>query len=157
MATAVAPEAPAAPVGPVDAPDGAHFESEEVKTAKGQTSLGEVPILVWDDIEKARAYYGDEGIKNVLDGTSLRVSFQSIARRYRMAKKSDNEIKKAEVEFKPGSRVGGVSTPVSRARRKAETAAEKLSNPDVLSSFLEKIASGEISEEDLAALTGSPS
>lgn len=156
MGTAVA-EAPVVPTGPVDAPTGAHFENEEVKTAKGQQSLGEVPILVWDDIEAARAFYGDEGIKNVLDGTSLRVSFQSIARRYRMAKKSDNDIKKAQVEFRPGSRQGGVSTPVSRARRKAESAAEKLSNPDALSAFLEKVASGEISEADLVALSGGQS
>lgn len=141
----------------VTAPEGAHFEFEEVKTAKGTVSLGEVPILVWDSIDAARAYYTDEGIKNILDGTSLRVSFQSIGRRMKAAKKADDEIAKAQVDFRPGTRQGGVSTPVSRARNTAAKAAEKLQNGDVLSAFLEKVASGAISEEDLQALAGTQS
>ena len=53
------------------APDGAEFEMEEVKTARGTKSLGEVPILTWKSLERAREYFGDEGILDILDGTSL--------------------------------------------------------------------------------------
>jgi hypothetical protein len=135
----------------VTAPEGAHFDFEEVKTAKGSESLGSVPILIWDSVDAARSHYTDEQIRNVLDGTSLRVSFQSIARRYKMAGKSDDEIAKAQIEFKPGKRVGGVSTPVSRAARAAKSAAEKVDG-DVVAALLEKIAKGELSQEDLASL-----
>ncbi len=135
----------------VAAPEGSHFDFEEVKTAKGSESLGYVPLLVWDDVDQARSHYGDEAIKNILDGTSLRVSFQSIARRYKMAGKTDDEIAKAQVEFKPGKRAGGVSTPVSRARAAAKQAAEKVDG-DVVAALLEKIAKGELSQEDLASL-----
>lgn len=136
----------------VTAPQGAHWEMEEVKTDRGAKSLGDHPILVWDDLDAVRAAYGDEGIKNILDGTSLRVSFQSIARRMTIAGKTDDEIAKAQVEFKPGKRQGGVSTPVSRARRAAEAAAEKTGAGDLLTKLLEKVASGEISQDDLDAL-----
>lgn len=145
----------------VQAPNGSHFESEEVKTAKGTVSLGEHPILVWDSLEAARAQYGDEGIINSLDGTSLRVSFQSIARRMTVAGRAknktqeeiDNEIATAQVAFRPGKRVGGVSTPVSRSRKAADAAATKLGEKgDLVAAFLERVAKGEISEDDLAAL-----
>ena len=138
----------------VAAPTGAHFEMEEVATAKGAKSLGEHPLLVWDDLSLAIAQYGDEGIRDILDGTSLRVSFQSIARRMAIAGKTDDEIATAQVAFRPGKRVGGVSTPASRAKRAAGTAAEKVSNPDLITQLLEKGAKGEITEEDLAALAG---
>lgn len=136
----------------VAAPQGSHFEWEEVKTAKGTQSLGEHPILVWDDVDACRAYYGDEALKDILDGTSLRVSFQSISRRMTLAQKHDDEIAKAQVDFRPGKRVGGVSTPKSRARKAADTAVEKAG--DAVTALLEKIASGQITEEDVAALAG---
>ena len=135
----------------VTAPDGAHFDFEEVATGKGADSLGLVPILIWDDLDKSRTHYGDEGLKDVLNGTSLRVSFQGIARRYRIAKKTDDEITQAEIDFKPGKRAGGASTPVSRASRAARQAAEKV-NGDTVTALLEKIARGELSEEDLTAM-----
>lgn len=131
------------------APNGSHFEFEEVKTAKGTQSLGEVPILVWDNVDAAVEYYGADAVRDVLDGTSLRVSFQSIARRYKAAGKSIDEIAKAEVDFRPGKRAGGVSTPVSRAQRAAKSAAEKVGDGDALAQLLEKVAAGEI---DLASL-----
>lgn len=137
----------------VTAPAGSHFEFEEVKTAKGATSLGEKPLLVWDEIDAVRSTFGDEGLKDIIDGTSLRVSYQSIARRLGVANKTDDEIAAAQVAFRPGKRVGGASTPVSRAKRSAGAAAEKLGNSDALSAFLEKVARGEISEEDLATLS----
>src|SRR4051812_38418708 len=93
----------------VEAPAGAEFKLEEVKTARGTKSVGEVPILVWNDLEKARDYYGDEGIQDVLDGTSLRVSFQNIGRRYASAGKSMDEIAEAQLKFRPGKRAVGVS------------------------------------------------
>lgn len=136
----------------VEAPQGAHFEMEEVKTDRGQKSLGEHPLLVWDDVDAAIAHYGKEGVANVLDGTSLRVAFQSISRRQAAAGKTDDDIAKAQIEYKPGKRQGGVSTPVSRARKAAETAAEKSGAGDLISQLMEKIAKGEVSADDLAAL-----
>ena len=158
MGTATAPEkeaqAPAAPATPLDTPEGSHFEREEVKTAKGTESLGEVPILVWDSVPHAIEYYTEEGIQNILDGTSLRVSFQNIARRLKVAGKSDTEIQNAMISFRPGKRAGGVSTPVSRASRAAKAAAEKVGDQgDLVTSLLEKIAKGELSVEDLQTLT----
>lgn len=141
----------------IAAPEGAHFEMEEVKTAKGTQSLGEVPILVWDTLDGARAQYGDEGITDMLDGTSARVSFQSIARRFKAAGKSSDEIAAAQVAFRPGKRVGGVSTPVSRARNAAGRAAERVGDSDALTALLEKIASGALSMDDINALAGSTS
>jgi len=134
----------------VQAPDGAHFEFDEVKTARGSKSLGEVPILVWTDPAKAQSTYTPEGICNILDGTSLRVSFQSIARRMRLAGKTDDDIAKSQVDFRPGTRQVGQSTPASRAARTAKQAAEKVDG-DVIAAFLDKVAKGEISQNDLAA------
>jgi hypothetical protein len=137
----------------VQAPEGAHFDFRTVKTAKGTKNLGEVPILVWDTLAGMVAHYGEEGVLGTEDGTSLLVSYQGIARRMRMAGKSDDDIAKAQVEFKPGTREVGVSTPKSRARNAAAKAAEKLGGTagDTIAAFLERVASGEISEEDLAA------
>lgn len=136
----------------VTAPDGASFTFDEVKTAKGTKSLGEVPLMVWADASKALAFYGAEGISNILDGTSLRVSFQSIARRYKAANKTDDEIAKAQADFRPGKRAVGASTPTSRARRAADAASSKVDG-DVVTALLEKIAKGELTEADLKALT----
>jgi hypothetical protein len=137
----------------VAAPQGAHFEFEEVRTNKGTESLGLQPILVWDDLDAARQTYGDQGVLDVLDGTSVRVSMQSIARRGAMAKKTGDQIAEMQIAFKPGKRAGGASTPVSRAQRAAKGAAEKLGDgADTISALLEKIASGEISAETLKGL-----
>jgi hypothetical protein len=145
-------EAPKAPVTMPDAPDGSHFDSEEVKTAKGQSSLGHVPILVWDDLNKATEFYGAEAICDVLDGTSLRVSFQNIARRFKIANKSDAEIATAMVGFRPGKRTVGASTPASRAASMAKKATEKVGGGESVEKLLAKIASGELSQADLEAL-----
>lgn len=133
----------------VEAPAGSHFDYESVKTANGTQDLGLVPILVWDEVPAAREYYGDEGICNVLDGTSLRVSFQGIARRLRAAGKTDDEIAKAQVDFRPGKRTGASSTPQSRAARAAKQAVEKGVDSDALALLMQKIASGEV---DLSSL-----
>jgi hypothetical protein len=150
MATAVAPQ-PSVGSGQLtlQAPDGAEFEFEEVKTNRGQRSLGNVPILCWRDLDKAVAFYGEQGVINSLDGTSLRVSFQGIARRMRIAGKSDDEIAKSQIDFRPGARQGGVSTPVSKAASAARRAANKYSGTGI-AEFLEKLARGEISEEVFA-------
>lgn len=137
----------------VAAPDGAEWGYDEVKTAHKQTSLGMVPILVWKDIDKARVHYGDEGIIAILDGTSVRVAGQAIARRNKVAGKTDDEIATLLVAYRPGKRVVGASTPVSRARKAAEQAAEKI-DPDLLTSILEKIANGTITAAEAAAFAG---
>jgi len=136
----------------VSAPEGSHFEFDEVKTAKGSKTLGQVPILVWDKLDAMRLYYTEEGVLGMMDGTSPRVSYQGIARRMKLQGKSDDEIAQAQLEFRPGTRVVGAPTPVSRATKAAKQAAEKVSG-DTIAAFLEKVAKGEISEEDLAALT----
>jgi len=139
----------------VQAPTGSHFEFEEVKTKHGKDTLGLRPILVWDNADAAREYYGEEGILRILDGTSTRVSFQSTARRMAIAGKSDDEIAKAQVDFRPGTRVVGESTPVSRAARAARSAAEKLGGEsgDAIAAFLEKVARGEIDMTRVEELT----
>lgn len=138
----------------LSAPDGAEFELEEVKTGRGLKSLGEVPLLVWKDLSKAREYYGDEGVLDILDGTSLRVSFQNIARRYASVGKSMDEIAKAQINFRPGKRATGTSTPVSRAANAARKAAEKLGGEkaDLMTKFMERVARGELTAEDEALL-----
>jgi len=135
------------------APDGAEFEEEEVKTARGTKTLGEVPILTWRSLDKTREYFGDEGILDILDGTSLRVSYQNIARRYAQVGKSMDEIAQAQINFRPGKRAAGVSTPVSRAGNAARRAAEKMGDQaENITAFLERVAKGEIPEDQLKAL-----
>lgn len=134
----------------VEAPAGAHFEFEEVSTKRGTESLGDVPIMVWDDVDKAIAYYGEEAIRNVFDGTSFRVTFQTIARRLRLAGKSFDEIAKQQIEFRPGKRTGGASTPQSRAKRLAGQAVEKFG--DEINEILQGILDGRISKEDAKTL-----
>ncbi len=123
----------------VTAPEGSHFAFEEVKTAKGAESLGEVPILVWDTLAGAVANFGEEGVTDVLDGTSLRVSYQGIARRLKAGGKTDDDIAKAQADFKPGKRQGGASTPQSRAVRSVKAASEKVDG-DTLAMIMERIA-----------------
>lgn len=138
----------------VAAPEGSHWAYEEVKTNKGTESLGtENPILVWDDLDKARAVYGDEGITAVLDGTSLRVSFQNIVRRGTASKKTTDEIAELQVKFRPGKRVVGESTPASRVARAAKAAVTEGVNEDAVLKMLELIKSGKLTEEDMLALT----
>lgn len=135
----------------VTPPAGAHFEYEEVKTAKGTQSLGtDIPILVWDDLDGCIAHLTPQGVLDVLDGTSYRTSMQGIARRLKAAGKTNDEIATAEVNFKPGKRAGGSSTPTSRARKAAEAAAEKVGG-DAVARLLERLASGEITEAQLSA------
>jgi hypothetical protein len=128
----------------VRAPDGAHFNYDEVKTARGTQSLGDVPLLEWDDLDKAREFYGDQGVLNVVNGTSLIVSFQGIARRMRIAGKSDDEIAEAQIKFRPGAKAVGVSTPVSRARGMAAKAVEAGADGDELAAFLKALAEGRV-------------
>jgi len=137
----------------ISAPDGSHFEYEEVKTAKGAESLGSVPILIWDKLSAAVAFYGSEDtITDVLDGTSLRVSFQNIARRLKIAGKTDEEIADSMLKFRPGKRVAGATTPASRAARQAKAATEKVGG-DSVEKLLAMIAEGKLSEADIQALT----
>jgi hypothetical protein len=139
----------------VSAPDGAHWDFDEVKTAKGENSLGNVPLLTWDDPQKAIEFYGADGVTAILNGTSVRVTAQGIARRLRAAGKTDDEIAQAQVEHRPGTRQTAAATPVSRARRAAEGAAEALGDSaDVIAQLLERVKRGEISAADLAALAG---
>lgn len=137
------------------APEGAHFEFSEVSTSRGQQSLGEQPILVWDSVDACVQAYGEQGVKDILDGTSVRVSMQSIARRGALAKKSWDEIAAMQIAFRPGKRTSGPSTPVSRAQKAAKNATTALGdNGDAVAKLLERIASGELSQDQLAALIG---
>lgn len=136
-------------------PAGASFEFEVVRSAKGNEEFSDVPILVWgsskEDVDAAIAYYTPDGISNILNGTSLRVSFQGIARRYRLAGKSNAEIAQAQIDFRPGHR-SGTATPESKAAKAARRASETVENKGLVTDLLEKIASGELSEADLASL-----
>lgn len=135
------------------APAGFRFDSEEVKTERGTKSLGQVPILVCETVDAAIEKYGSQGVLDILDGTSLRVSYQGIARRMKAAGKTDDEIAEAQLKFTPGKRAVGESTPASRSKRIAGEAAGKLSNPEVLEAFLAKVRSGEIDEATLEGLS----
>lgn len=147
------------------APEGAHWSYEEVKTDKGSKSLGkENPLLVWDDEDKAREFYGAPGILAILDGTSLRVSFQNIVRRHAAAAAAkaaegkdvgnpQDDMAKAQLEFRPGKRVVGESTPASRVARAAKAATEAGNvSEDNLSKLLEAIKSGKLTDADVGAL-----
>lgn len=133
----------------ITAPSGAKFEYEEVRTKGGTVKLGEVPILVWVSLDSAVAYYGEAGILAVCDGTSFRVSFQNIARRAKAANKTDDEIATAQINFRPGKRVVGESTPKSRAAKAAGAAVEAGANADDIATLLEKIAKGELNASAL--------
>lgn len=138
----------------VAAPEGSHWAYEEVKTNKGTESLGkENPILVWDDLDKARTVYGDDGITSILDGTSLRVSFQNIVRRGTAAKKSVDEIAELQVKFRPGKRVVGESTPASRVARAAKAVVgEDAGMEDRILKLLDLAKSGKLTDDVLEAI-----
>lgn len=141
----------------IAAPDGAEFVFENVKTDKGARDLGPQPILVWRDLQKAIAYYGEAGVIGVLDGTSLRVSFQGTARRMAAAGKSHNDIATEQIKFRPGTRVVGAATPESRAARAARKASEAVGaeGADAITKLLEDIAAGRISAADIQSLVQS--
>jgi hypothetical protein len=148
--------ADAVPIGElsVQAPDGAHWDWSEVKTARGTQSLGEVPILAWDSLEKAQAFYGEESALAAFNNTGLRVPFQSIARRGRVSGKLDaNGIAQEQLDYRPGQVERAQSTPASRAKSAAARAAETLGgeSADVLAEFLNRFASGQLSIEQLRA------
>lgn len=137
----------------VPAPDGAEWSYEEVKTTKGTESLGkENPILVWHDLDKLRSYIGDDGLLAVADGTSLRVSYQNIVRRGLAGKKSIDEVAKLQVDFRPGKRVVGESTPASRVARQAKAAVEAGVDEDKIAKLLELAKSGKLTDDVLEAI-----
>lgn len=139
----------------LNAPEGSEWRYEEVKTDRGTKSLGnDNPILVWTDLDKAREFYGDDKLLSVLDGTSLRVSFQNIIRRGRAdEKKTTDDIAKSQVEFRPGTRVVGESTPKSRVARAAGALAESGTvSEDQIMKLLEAIKSGKVKGDEIDAL-----
>ena len=135
----------------VKAPDGAEFVFEKVKDKNGTRDLGEVPILCYRTLNALVEKYGEEGIVNTEDGTSLRVSFQGIARRMKAKGKTDDEIGQAQLDFKPGTREVGIPTPASRAAKAAKQASEKVDG-DVIAALLDKVAKGELSLDDIKSL-----
>jgi hypothetical protein len=154
MTAPAVPATPATQYSLTNPPPGSTFLFAKVKTDRGQTDLGEVPILTWgetdEDIQHAIAYYGAEGISNILGGTSLRVSFQGIARtaKEKAAKDpskamTDEQIAKAQIDFRPGKREGGQSTPASRLGNQAKKLAEK-ANPNVLAELLKMVEEGKL-------------
>ncbi len=137
----------------VAAPSGSAFIFESVKTKGGTQDLGDVPLLQWTDLDAATQYFGEDGIRQILDGTSLRVSYQGIARRMRAAGKTDDEIAQAEINFRPGKRAVGASTPASRAARAVKGAAETLGDKaDLLTLLMKKISEGELTDEEIEAM-----
>lgn len=137
-------------------PPGAQFVRAEVKTDRGKTSLGEIPILEWgeteEDILNAIAFYGPKGISDILGGTSLRVSFQGIGRTARekaaadpskAGDATDEAIALAQLKFRPSSREGGVSTPASRMAAAARKVAGKV-NENAFAQLLAMVAEGKI-------------
>lgn len=128
-------------------PAGFHWEYDEVKTDRKQKSLGEVPILTANDGDEGAQglldKYGAQGVCDIFNGTSGRVSFQAISRRLKLAGKSDEEIAAAQIAFAPGKRQGGQSTPASRAANEAKNLSKKV-NGDAIAELLAKVASGEI-------------
>lgn len=138
-------------------PPGATFVFATVKTDRGKTDLGEIPILEWgeteQDILNAIAFYTPKGISDILGGTSLRVSFQGIGRTARekaaanpndatkQAAATNEAIADAQLKFRPSSREGGASTPASRLASQARRTAAKV-NPDVLAQLLAMAEAG---------------
>lgn len=132
----------------VAAPPGAKWLYDEVRTNNGQVSLGEVPLLEWEEVDGMIAFFGKAGVLQLANGTSSWVSYQGIARRMKRAGKSDDEIAEAELKFRPGERQVGASTPESRARRAAGSAAEKIGGDTIveLLSSLEAMSEEERAE-----------
>lgn len=155
MTTAATPQAQQYSLA--NPPAGASFEYDEVKTDRGQTSLGQVPILTWgsdeESIQHAIAFYGAEGISNILNGTSLRVSFQGIARNGKDPKKNwtDEQIAQKQIEFRPGKREGGQSTPASRAANATKKAAS-VANADAIKQLMDMVANKQLDPQMLRNL-----
>lgn len=149
MTTAATPAPAKSQYSLTTPPPGSSFVYDEVKTDRGQTSLGQVPLLTWgeseEDVMNMIAYYGNEGISNIVNGTSLRVSFQGIARRGKDPKKnwSDEKIAQEQIDFRPGKREGGQSTPQSRLANQAKKVAGQV-NADFMAELIGKIARKEI-------------
>jgi hypothetical protein len=140
-------------------PEGAHWEFKEVSTNFKKESLGERPILIWDEVDGARKHYGDEGVCDSLNGTSLLVSYQGIARRITISGQNpgegkeplsdeeiDNAVATAILEFRPGKRAQ--VTPAGAAARQAKAVAEQLGDQagdlgEFLARLKAKIAAGE--------------
>lgn len=154
MGTAVAPETTST-YSLSNPPAGASFEYDEVKGDRGQKSFGQVPLLTWEEseagIQGAIAYYGPQGIARFVNGTSLRVSCQAIARRGKSKGLTDEQIALEQLNFRPGSRQGGQSTPVSRAANATRKAAQKISG-DSIAELMAKIAEDESFRKSVEAL-----
>ena len=80
------------------APEGATWSKEPVKEAGYEL---DICLLVWQDLEKATQYYGADALVGLLDGTSLRVNFQGIARRA----KSIPEAMAQQLAYRPGRKM----------------------------------------------------
>lgn len=136
-------------------PPGARFEYDEVKTDRGQKSLGLCPILTWEETDEghqgALAYYGVSGIARFINGTSLRVSCQGIIRRGKAAGKTDEKMAEEQLAFRPGSRQGGQSTPASRAASASKKAAGKFSG-DSIAEMMNRLATDEAFANQIRAL-----
>lgn len=140
----------------VAAPTGSHWDWSEVKTARGTKSLGQIPILVWDDPQAALEFYGPEAFLSGFNNTGLRVPFQGIGRRGRAGGKMDaNAIAQEQLEYKPGQTERAAPTATSRAKSAAARAAEQLGEgADLITTLLNKVANKEITEEQLSAILG---
>jgi hypothetical protein len=136
-----------------EAPAGSRWAWDEVKTGHGKESLGEAPLLEWESVEGIVGHYGVEGALAAINGTSLWVSYQGIARRMKIAGKSDDEIAKAVLDFRPGKRAVGNPTPVSRAKN-AAAAAASVANGDAIAAFLARVARGEVQIGEDGQLVG---
>lgn len=134
----------------VDAPRGAHWEYVEVRTNHGKRSLGEAPVLEWDDVEAARQFYGEEALKQLLE-IGVKNQYLRLARTGRIRGMTDDEIARSQLSYKPGQRQA--RSPVGKVSKAARAAAERAS-PDVVAALLEAIARGEITADDLRAIAG---
>lgn len=134
----------------VTAPEGAHFALEELATKGGADKFSDVPILVWDDFSAMVAHFTEEGVKNMADGTSLRVAYQSIARRGKLKAAADDEIAKLQVAYQPGKRTGAPVTPQGRAAKAAK--ALDVNEADEVTKLIENLKSGKLKLEDLAVI-----
>lgn len=138
-------------------PPGASFDYDEVKTDRGQKSLGPAPLLTWNETDEGLAaavsFYGASGVCRFINGTSLRVSDQAIARRGKTATppKSDEVIAAEQLAFRPGSRQGGQSTPVSRAAAATRKAAAVV-NGDAITEMMNRMANDPAFRDQLKAL-----
>lgn len=144
-------------------PPGFYFDFDEVKGDHGQKSFGKRPLLTVNEdeagVQGLITFYGNEGVARIYNGTSGRVQSQSIARRVTQKgvkegwtdEKINDEIAKAQLEYRPGKRQGGQSTAASRAANAAKKAADKIGG-DAIAQMLAKVAA--MSPEERAALAG---